>query len=82
MEHDAKTENALGVAYLRLRKFDDAERHLKAALDLSVTEEEKACALTNLSECCLYQDKRDEVDCYADEAYEKDIRSSKTPDSV
>lgn len=31
MEHDAKTENALGVAYLRLRKFDDAERHLKAA---------------------------------------------------
>jgi len=73
MERDAKTENALGVAYLRLRRFDDAERHLKAALDLSVTEEEKACALTNLSECCLYQDKIDEVDRYAEEAYEKDI---------
>lgn len=73
MERDAKTENALGVAYLRLRKFNDAERHLKAALDLSVTEEEKACALTNLSECCLFQDKIDEVDRYAEEAYEKDI---------
>ena len=73
MERDAKTENALGVAYLRLKKFDDAERHLKAALDLSITEEEKACALTNLSECCLYQDKLDEVDRYAEEAYEKDI---------
>ncbi len=73
LERDAKTENALGVAYLRLRKFGDAELHLKAALDLSVTEEEKACALTNLSECCLYQDKRDEVDRYAEEAYEKDI---------
>ena len=73
MEHGAKTENALGVACLRLRNFDDAERHLKAALDLSVTKEEKACALTNLSECCLYQDKRDEVDRYKEEAYEKDI---------
>ena len=54
MKRESKSEDALGVAYLCLRKFDDAERHLKAALDLTVTEEEKACALTNLSECCLY----------------------------
>ncbi len=73
MKKDAKVVNAIGVAYLRLRKFDDAECYLEAALDLSVTEEEKACALTNLSECCLYQYKRDEAFRYAEEAYEKDI---------
>ncbi len=27
MEHDAKKENASGVAYLRLRKFEDAKRN-------------------------------------------------------
>jgi len=36
-----KTENALGVAYLRLRKFEDAKRYLETALNILINGENK-----------------------------------------
>lgn len=76
MKNDVKIENALGVAYLRLRKFNDAERYLESALNLSVTEEQKACVFTNLSACYLLQDKSNEAYNYSEQAYETNISDS------
>lgn len=76
MKSDVKTENALGVAYLRLRKFEDAKRYLETALNLSVTEEQKACVLTNLSAYYLFQGKSNEAYSYSEQAYKTNISDS------
>ncbi len=41
IKSDVKTENALGAAYLRLRKFEDAKRYLETALNILINGENK-----------------------------------------
>lgn len=73
LEPDAKTKNALGIAYLRLRLFNKAERCLKEALELAHTDDEKACILSNLSEIMIYKNEDEVAIQYAKEAFEKKV---------
>lgn len=62
---DVKIQNAIGVAYLRSRQIDEAESVLLQALQNAMTEDERVCILTNLSETAEYKENDEEEYRYA-----------------
>lgn len=55
MEQTPAVKNALGVAYLRLRNFKEAEKELLEALNMVESDKDKVCILTNLAEVMLFK---------------------------
>lgn len=56
MSKDVVVNNALGVAYLRLRRFDEADQKFQEALAEADSAEDQACILSNLAQVMLYKE--------------------------
>lgn len=68
MEQTPAVKNALGVAYLRLRNFNEAEKELLEALNMAESDKDKVCILTNLAEVMLFEDDTVSAENYTEEA--------------
>lgn len=68
MEQDPAVKNALGVAYLRLRNFKEAEKELLEALNTAESDKDKVCILTNLAEVMLFKYDTVSAENYIEEA--------------
>ncbi|SET57046.1 tetratricopeptide repeat protein [Lacrimispora sphenoides] len=73
MKQDASIKNALGVSYLRLRRFQEANSKFQEALRIAVSDEEKMCILSNMAEVMLYQENRDTAKYYVEEALKLEV---------
>jgi len=73
MKQDASIKNALGVSYLRLRRFHEANSKFQEALRIAVSDEEKMCILSNMAEVILYQENRDTAKYYVEEALKLEV---------
>ncbi len=73
MKQDASIKNALGVSYLRLRRFHEANSEFQEALRIAVSDEEKMCILSNMAEVMLYQENRDTAKYYVEEALKLEV---------
>lgn len=68
MEQTPAVKNALGVAYLRLRNFKEAEKELLEALNMVESDKDKVCILTNLAEVMLFKYDTVSAENYIEEA--------------
>jgi tetratricopeptide (TPR) repeat protein len=73
IKQDASIKNALGVSYLRLRRFHEANSEFQEALRIAVSDEEKMCILSNMAEVMLYQENRDTAKNYVEEALKLEV---------
>ncbi|MDR7810494.1 hypothetical protein [Lacrimispora sp.] len=73
MPQDGNVKNALGVAYLQLWRFQEANEKFQEALVLSSSAEERVCILSNLAEVMVYQENKGAATKYLEEALELEI---------
>lgn len=76
MEQDTAVKNALGVGYLRLRKFPEAEKEFREALDIAESDKERICILANLAEVMLYKEDSVSAKNYTEEALTLEVDDS------
>jgi len=68
MEQDVGVKNALGVGYLRLGKFQEANKTFEEALQIAGSDEDRACILSNLAEVMIYQENTESAKSYLEDA--------------
>lgn len=73
IEQDVRIKNALGIGYLRLRMFQEANSSFQEALNIVNSNEDRACILSNLSEVMWYQEKPGSARNYLEEALKIEI---------
>lgn len=76
MDQTVDVKNAMGVAYLRLRKFEEANENFQMALNLAESGEEKACILSNMSEVMMYTGDFDSAEKYMEMALKQEVSDS------
>ena len=76
MDQTVDIKNALGVAYLRLRKFNEANENFQMALNLAESSDEKAFILSNMSEVMMYDGDFDTAKKYMEMALKQEVSDS------
>ncbi|WP_143322435.1 hypothetical protein [Clostridium sp. HBUAS56010] len=76
MEQDTVVKNALGVGYLRLRKFREAEEEFQEALNIAQSDTERVCILANLAGVMLYKEDSVSAENYTEKALELGVNDS------
>lgn len=73
MEQDVGVKNALGVGYLRLGKFQEANKTFEEALQIAGSDEDRACILSNLAEVMIYQENAESAKSYLEDALKLEV---------
>ena len=68
MDQTVDVKNAMGVAFLRLRRFEEANQYFQMALNLAKETEDKACILSNMSEVMMYTGDFESAEKYIETA--------------
>ncbi len=76
MEQDVAVKNALGVGYLRLRMFEEADMKFREALKIASSEDDKACILSNLVETMLCMEDVKSAENYVEDALKLEVNDS------
>jgi tetratricopeptide (TPR) repeat protein len=76
MDQTVDVKNAMGVAFLRLRKFEEANQYFQMALNLAKETEDKACILSNMSEVMMYTGDFESAENYIEMALNQEIGDS------
>lgn len=73
MDQTVDVKNAMGVAYLRLRKFEEANENFQIALNLAESSDEKAFILSNMSEVMIYDGDFNTAKKYMEKALKQEV---------
>jgi Flp pilus assembly protein TadD len=76
MDQTVDVKNAMGVAFLRLRKFEEANQYSQMALSLAKETEDKACILSNMSEVMMYTGDFESAEKYMETALNQETGDS------
>lgn len=76
MDQTVDVKNAMGVAFLRLRKFEEANQNFQMALNLAIVTEDKACILSNMSEVMMYAGDFESAEKYMETALNQETGDS------